>query len=113
MTSASVGGPVLAQVNGPSGILQTPLPVLLIVFLVFYFILIRPQQRQAKAHKEMVEGLKKNDRVITSSGLYGRIVDLSADQITLEIAPNVHIRHARSQVGSLQMDKDKKEKKED
>ncbi len=102
---------VLAQAaSQPPSIFQTPLPLLVIVFLVFYFILIRPQQRQAKQHREMVENLKKNDRVITSGGLYGRIVDLTQDTVTLEIAPNVHVRHTRSQIGSLQQDK--KEKKE-
>jgi len=112
MTGHTLARPVLAQAATPSAILQTPLPLLAIVFLVFYFILIRPQQRQAKQHKQMLEGLKKNDRVVTSGGLYGRIIELNADSITLEIAPNVHVRHARAQIGALQLDKDKKEKKE-
>ena len=101
---------VLAQAapQAPS-FLQTPLPVMILVFLVFYVILIRPQQKRAKEHKEMVAGLKKNDRVVTSGGLYGRVIEVNTDAVTLEIAPNVHVRHERSQVGAMQKDKEKKD----
>ncbi len=99
----------LAQPSGQPGFFQTPLPALILVFAVFYLLLIRPQQKRAKEHKAMVAGLKKNDRVITSGGLYGRITEVGEATVTLEIAPNVQVRYERSQIGVLQKDKEKKE----
>jgi len=96
---------VLAQAAPQTGFLQTPLPALILVFGVFYFLLIRPQQKRQKEHKDMVEALKKNDRVVTSGGLYGRIIEVSADSVTLEIAQGVQVRHERSQIGSVQSQK--------
>ena len=74
---------------------------LVLVFVVFYFLLIRPQQQKAKEHKVMLENLKKNDEVITSGGLYGRVVALESSVVTLEIAPNVRVRVDRPQISSL------------
>jgi preprotein translocase subunit YajC len=65
---------------------------------VFYFLLIRPQQQKAKEHEDFVKGLKKGDLVVTSSGLYGRIVDIKEDDVTLEIAPNVRVRYERTKI---------------
>ena len=91
---------VLAQMGPRAGGLEQMLPLLLIL-IVFYFLLVRPQQKRASEHKELVAGLKKNDQVITVGGVYGRIVDVADDTVTLEIAPNVIVRHERSQIGSL------------
>ena len=98
---------VLAQAaHPPGGGLQAFLPLILIL-VVFYFLLVRPQQTRAKEHKQLIDNLKKNDRVVTMGGLYGRIVDLSENVVTLEIAPNVHVRFDRSQIGRLQTNKKK------
>lgn len=94
---------VLAQAQIPGG-LQQFLPLILILG-VFYFLLIRPQQKRANEHKEFVNGLKKNDKVVTASGLYGRILEVNADNITLEIANNVSVRYQREQISSYQGEK--------
>ena len=62
------------------------------VFAIFYFILIRPQQKRAKQHKEFLENLKKGDKVITSGGLYGTITGISDDSVTIEIAEKVRVK---------------------
>jgi len=74
---------------------------LILIFVVFYFLLIRPQQQKAKEHREMLTNLKRNDEVITAGGLYGKIVALSDRVVTLEIAPNIKVRIDRPQVASL------------
>ena len=74
---------------------------LILIFVVFYFILIRPQQRKQREHKAMLDNLKRNDEVITSGGLYGTVVSLKEKEVTLEIAPRVHVRVDRQQIASL------------
>jgi len=81
---------------------------LVLILVVFYFLLVRPQQQKAKEHKALVAGLKKNDQVVTVAGLYGRIVDVNEVMVTLEIAPNVIVRHERSQIGAIVSGKDVK-----
>ena len=74
---------------------------LVLIFVVFYFLLIRPQQQKAKEHRTLLANLKRNDDVITSGGLYGKIMALTDKVVTLEIAPNVRVRLDRQQVASL------------
>ncbi len=91
---------VLAQAAGPQNGLQAMLPLILIL-VVFYFLLVRPQQKRAREHRQLVENLKKNDRVVTSGGLHGRIVDLDDRTVVLEIAPGTQVRHERDQIAAL------------
>ena len=63
-----------------------------IVFAIFYFILIRPQQKRAKQHKDFLANLKKGDKIITSGGLYGTITGISDDSVTIEIAEKVRVK---------------------
>jgi len=98
---------IRAQVGPPGGALGQMLPLVLIL-VVFYFLLVRPQQQKAKEHKELVSALKKNDQVVTVAGIYGRIVDVGDAHVMLEIAPNVIIRHERSQIGAVLSGKDPK-----
>ena len=86
---------ILAQA-APDAIMQM-LPLVMIL-AVFYFLLIRPQQQKAKEHEDFVKGLKKGELVVTSSGLFGRIVELKDQDVTLEIAPNVRVRYERSKI---------------
>jgi preprotein translocase subunit YajC len=85
---------------GGSGQLLSFLPLILI-FVVFYFLLIRPQQKKAKQHQEMLGKLKKNDEVMTSGGIYGKVVALTDNVVTLEVAPNVRIRVNRPQISTV------------
>src|SRR5262250_3890855 len=85
---------------GGTGQLLSFLPLVL-VFVIFYFLLIRPQQKKAKDHQEMVKKLKKNDEVMTSGGIYGKVVALADNVVTLEVAPNVRIRVHRPQISAV------------
>jgi preprotein translocase subunit YajC len=74
---------------------------LILMFVIFYFLLIRPQQKKAKEHRDMVENLKKGDRIVTNGGLHGRIVTLDESTISLEIADKVRVKIGRGYVGGL------------
>jgi preprotein translocase subunit YajC len=76
------------------------LPMVLILG-VFYFLLIRPQQKKAKEHRELLQNLKKGDAVITQGGLYGKIGGLSDQVVTLEIADKVRVRVSRAHIAGL------------
>jgi preprotein translocase subunit YajC len=67
----------------------------------FYVVFIRPQQAQQRRHREMLARLKKGDRVVTRGGLYGVILDVKDNDVTLEFAQNVRIRAERSAVQSV------------
>ena len=71
------------------------------IFAVFYFLLIRPQQKKAKDHKTMIENLKKGDTVITQGGMYGKIAAISDQVVTLEIADKVRVRVFRAHIAGL------------
>jgi preprotein translocase subunit YajC len=85
--------------GGPSQLISF-LPLLL-VFVIFYFLLIRPQQKKAKEHQQMLSKLKKNDEVMTSGGIYGKVTNLADNVVTLEVAPNVRIRVHRPQISAV------------
>jgi len=72
---------------------------LIIIFAIFYFILIRPQQQKQKKHKSMLDSLQNGDKVITIGGLYGIIREIKGDVLTLEIAKDVVINASRSAIG--------------
>lgn len=82
------------------GPLVSMLPLVMIGF-VFYFLLLRPQQQKAKEHKLLLENLKKNDEVITAGGMYGKVITLAEQIVTLEIAPNVRVRVSREQISTV------------
>ena len=69
---------------------------LILMFVIFYFLLIRPQQKKAKEHREMIAGLKKGDRIVTSGGLHGRITGLDEATLTVEIADKVRVKISRA-----------------
>ena len=85
---------------GQGDALTSFLPLILI-FIVFYFLLIRPQSKKAKEHKLMVEALAKGDEVVTNGGLLGRIVKVGDDFIELELAEGVIVKLQRQAVGNL------------
>jgi preprotein translocase subunit YajC len=71
------------------------------MFVIFYFLLIRPQQKQRKERQALLQGLKKGDRVITVSGIYGLIKEINDNVITLRIADNVNVKMVREGVNSV------------
>ncbi|BBO72739.1 hypothetical protein DSCW_01560 [Desulfosarcina widdelii] len=109
-----------AAAQGGSGGFASFIPLIL-MFVIFYFLLIRPQQKKTKEHKQMIENLKTGDRIITSGGLHGRVTGVSESTLTVEIAEKVRVKVNRGSVSGIMQSssppaaakaakKDKKEK---
>jgi preprotein translocase subunit YajC len=75
---------------------------LVIIFVIFYFLLIRPQQKKQQDHKSMLDNLKRGDKIITTGGLYGTIEKLTETTLELKIANQVKITISRSAIAGLQ-----------
>jgi preprotein translocase subunit YajC len=93
--------------GGANGQLITMVPIVL-MFVVFYFLLIRPQQKQQKQRLEMLKSLQKGDKVITNSGIYGTLTELNERTVRVKIAENVIVRMSRAGIaGKTQAEDDK------
>ena len=95
--------PAYAQAAGGAGGaagLASFLPLVLI-FVIMYFLMIRPQQKRMKEHRALVEALKKGDEVVTQGGLVGKITAVRDSELEVEIAPGVKVRVIRSTVTGL------------
>lgn len=93
MGTGGVGG-------GDAGGMSTFIPLIL-MFAIFYFLLIRPQQKKAKQHKALLASIKKGDRVVTSGGLHGVITGVADDVVTMEIAPKIRVKVSRGSVAGI------------
>ena len=89
-----------AQAGGGPSTFVSMLPLVLI-FAVFYFLLIRPQQRKAREHRGMLAELKRNDDVMTTGGVLGKVQALTETEVTLEVAKDVKIRVGRTHIAQL------------
>ncbi len=85
--------------GGPS-LLTSFIPILLI-FVIFYFLLIRPQQRKQRQHQDMIAAVRKGDRIVTNGGIYGTIADVKEHVIVLRIAENVKIELVKSAIAQV------------
>jgi|TARA_B110000114_G_C15097057_1_gene402240 preprotein translocase subunit YajC len=75
---------------------------LILIFVVFYFLLIRPQQKKLKSHKEMITNLKKGDKVVTQGGIMGTIHYVNDDgSLSLEVADNVTVKVAKGMIADI------------
>jgi preprotein translocase subunit YajC len=75
---------------------------LVLIFVVFYFLLIRPQQRKAKDHKTMLDALRRGDRVVTGGGIIGTVARVeNPEEVTVDIADGVRVRVLRSTISSV------------
>ena len=92
-TSGSGGG-------GQGGGFGAFMPLIL-MFAIFYFLLIRPQQKKAKQHRELLSALKKGDRVVSSGGLHGIVTGLTDDVVTMEIAPKIRVKVSRGSISGV------------
>jgi preprotein translocase subunit YajC len=92
-----------AGAGGVAGLFNFGNPMFLMVAMlaIFYFLLIRPQQKRQKEHKQMLANLQKGDTIFTGGGLRGRITGLDENVITMEIADKVRVKVNRSAVGGL------------
>jgi preprotein translocase subunit YajC len=104
----------MGGVAGNGGAQGNPLGAfvpLILMFAIFYFLLIRPQQKKAKQHKGMIGNLKIGDRVVTNGGIFGNIVRLNDQTIVLEIADKVQVEMLRNTVADKAEAFEKLEKK--
>ncbi len=99
---------ILAQVTaapsagaGPAAFIMQLAPLLLI-FVVFYFLLIRPQQKRAKDQEARINAVQKNDDVVTGGGLMGKVTKVADDYVEVEIAANVRVKVVKSTLVSVQ-----------
>ena len=90
---AMAGNAAQGQQGGYEGIIM-----LVAMFAIFYFLLIRPQQKRAKQHKELVTNLKTGDQVVTAGGIHGKIASVEDTTITLEVATGVKMKMNRSSI---------------
>jgi preprotein translocase subunit YajC len=81
-------------------LLASLLPLFLIIF-VFYFLLIRPQQKRAKEHRLMLENLKRGDKVITIGGLYGVVESVNPNTVILKVAENIKLKFSKQSIAAL------------
>lgn len=94
--------------GGGMGSLVSLVPFVLI-FVIFYFLLILPQQKRQKQQKTLLETLKKGDKIVTASGIWGTVANLGKDTVTLQIADNTKIKIQREHIARLRGDEDEKE----
>ncbi len=105
--------PAYAQGIGESGVLESLLPLVLI-FVVFYFLLIRPQQKKQKQHREMLEALRRGDRVVTAGGIIGQITKVNSEtELTLEISEGVRVKVARAMISDVLAKTEARDKDDD
>jgi preprotein translocase subunit YajC len=101
VTPAFAQGNPLSGLLGGDNMLMQLLPFVLI-FVIMYFLILRPQQKRAKDHQELVKNLRRGDTVITSGGLMGKVTKVvDDDQIEVEIADGVRVRQVRSMVSGV------------
>ena len=111
----AMGGAGAAQGGGEASMWANLLPIVA-MFGVFYFLLIRPQQKRAKEHKALISNVKKGDEVVTAGGLYGRVTDTGDDYVMLDLGNSV-VKLSRSAISVVRSGTkpsiEKKSKKED
>ena len=96
--------PAFAQGSplGGGGDLMTQLLPFVLIFVIMYFLILRPQQKRVKAHQEMVKNVRRGDTVVTSGGLIGKVTKvIDDDQIEVEIADGIRVRQVRAMVSDV------------
>ncbi|MDF2995727.1 MAG: yajC [Xanthobacteraceae bacterium] len=95
--------PAYAQAAAPGGFdMLTSLLPFVLIFVIMYFLILRPQQRKVKAHQELVKGIRRGDTVVTSGGLIGKVARVIDDnEIELQLADNVKIRQLRGMISDV------------
>lgn len=99
----SAPGGAAGGAGGGMAAFQQVIP-LVFMFAIFYFLLIRPQQKKAKEHKALLDSMKKGDNVITAGGVHGKVTAVENDLVSLEIANNVNIKITKSYIAAIKKD---------
>ena len=89
-----------ASSGGMTGLLVNFAP-LLFIFVIFYFLLIRPQSRRVKEHRDMIAAVKRNDTAVTSGGLIGKVTKVDDHEIELEVAQGIRVRVVKSMLSEV------------
>ncbi|HET9856067.1 MAG TPA: preprotein translocase subunit YajC [Methylomirabilota bacterium] len=87
--------------GGNGGGLMSVLPLMIGMFAIMYFLIIRPQQKQRRERESLLRAIKKGDRVVTTGGLYGTVVGLSEHTVTLKVADQVKLDFERGAIGRI------------
>lgn len=97
--------PAFAQTGGTADLLGGPIGSILpfvLIFVIMYFLIIRPQQQRAKTHREMVQNVRRGDTVVTSGGLIGKVTKIVDDkEVQVEIAENTRVRLTRGSISDV------------
>ena len=96
----ATGGAAAAGGSGTAALIQTFAPFLLI-FVAFWFLVLRPQQQKQKAHAAAIMAVKKGDQVVTASGLMGRVTKVEDEAVEVEIAANVRVRVVKATLAEV------------
>jgi preprotein translocase subunit YajC len=98
ISTAYAQGSLLGGIGGDGNMLMSLLPFVLI-FVIMYFLILRPQQKRVKSHAEMVKNVRRGDTVVTNGGLIGKVTKVvDDDQIEIEVADDVRIRQMRAMI---------------
>jgi preprotein translocase subunit YajC len=101
VTPAFAQGSLFGGAGGEGGMVMSLLPFVLI-FVIMYFLILRPQQKRVKSHQEMVKNVRRGDTVVTNGGLIGKVTKvIDDDQIEIEIAEEVRIRQLRQMLSDV------------
>ncbi|NTU42632.1 MAG: preprotein translocase subunit YajC [Nitrospirales bacterium] len=105
VSEASAMGPAPqgGQPGGPAGIegMVTSLLPFVLIIAVFYFLILRPQQKKAKEHRQMMDNLKKGDKVVTGGGIYGVVENVGPNTVVLKIAENVKVKFRKGYIAEI------------
>ncbi|MFN3947683.1 MAG: preprotein translocase subunit YajC [Aquificaceae bacterium] len=101
------------QGASPIGALLFQLIFFILLFVLFYFLLIRPQSKARKRHQEFLANLKKGDRVVTSGGIWGTVVEIGDETITLKVDANTRITFTKEAISHYQPNYKKEEKEKE
>ncbi len=100
---AVLAGEASAQGTAPSatGAIMQQLLLFLPLILIFYFLLIRPQQQRAKQHRAMIEAIRRNDTIVTTGGLIGKVTKVAEQELTVELSDGVRVRLVKGMVADV------------
>lgn len=90
-----------AESGGIAALLGGPLPLLVLMFVLFYFLILRPQNKRMKDHQGMLGGLKRGDTVVLSSGIIGKVTKVDDAEAQVEIAPNTVVKVVKSTISEV------------
>ncbi len=94
-----------APAAGGGSMITSFIPLILI-FVIFYFLLIRPQQKKAKEHRQMLDAIKKGDKIMTSGGIYGVVEQVEQNTIMVKIAENVKVKVRKEYIATVRPEKE-------